>query len=85
MRATLLFFASFFCAGISFAQTAPQTQYLEELNAWRAKAETSLKRDTGWLTLAGRWELKQGVNRIGAAADNDIVFPAGVAQIILAK
>jgi uncharacterized protein len=78
MRASLLFFASFAFVSAAFAQS-PQAKYVEELNAWRAKAETSLKRDTGWLTLAGRWELKQGVNRIGVAKDNDIVFPAGVA------
>ena len=51
--------------------------YRDEVLAWRAKAEESLKRDNGWLTLAGRYALKPGANRIGTAADNDIVFPAG--------
>ncbi len=55
-----------------------QTPYVDEIIAWRAKAETSLKRDTGWLTLAGRWELKSGVNTLGTAPGSDIVFPAGL-------
>ncbi len=78
LLSSLLCCANFALLSAAFAQT-PQAKYADELNAWRTKAEASLRRDTGWLTLAGRWELKQGVNRIGSAKDNDIVFPAGVA------
>jgi uncharacterized protein len=72
------FFAAavFATTGVSLAQTV---SYVEDTTQWRTRADASLRRDTGWLTLAGRWELKQGKNRIGAAKDNDIVFPAGVA------
>ncbi len=63
-------------AALAHAQTSAPQSYVDEISAWRERAETSLKRDLGWLTLAGRWELKQGENRIGSAkAGNDIVFP----------
>lgn len=52
--------------------------YVEEIKQWRERAEDSLRRDTGWLTLAGRWELKPGPNKVGTASDNDIVFPPNV-------
>lgn len=45
---------------------------------WRARAEQSLRKDNGWLTLAGRYVMKPGVNTFGTAQDNDIVFPAGL-------
>jgi uncharacterized protein len=78
MRAPFFSLVFLAIATTTFAQT-PGAKYVDEVNAWRAKLDTSLRRDTGWLTLAGRWELKQGVNRIGTAKDNDIVFPEGVA------
>lgn len=48
---------------------------LADLEAWRDRVGTSLKRDNGWLTLAGRFVMKPGVNTFGTGADNDIVFP----------
>ena len=42
---------------------------------WRARAEQSLRKDNGWLTLAGRYVMKPGANTFGTAKDNDIVFP----------
>lgn len=74
----LAFALSLAVIGTSFAQPTANS-YVGEIKAWRTKADSGLRRDTGWLTLAGRWELKQGVNRIGSAKDNDIVFPQGVA------
>lgn len=68
-----------FGATSAYAQANATPSYQDEIKSWRDRAETSLKRDTGWLTLAGRWELKQGLNRIGTAKDNDIVFPPNVA------
>jgi uncharacterized protein len=46
-----------------------------DLEAWRDKAGNSLKRDNGWLTLAGRFKMKPGVNSIGTGKDNAIVLP----------
>ncbi len=75
MSKSLIVAVALLASANAFAQPA----YLDEINAWRAKADAGLRKDTGWLTLAGRWELKQGANKIGAGKENDIVFPAGVA------
>ena len=45
---------------------------------WRARADKSLRSDNGWLTLAGRFVMKPGVNTFGTGAGNDIVFPRGL-------
>lgn len=50
----------------------------KDVLAWRARAEASLTRDNGWLTLAGRYVMKPGANTFGTGKDNDIVFPAGL-------
>lgn len=50
-----------------------------EIEAWRAARLTSLKSETGWLTVAGLFWLKEGPNRFGSAQDNDIVLPASAA------
>jgi len=52
--------------------------YVKQVKDWRARVETSLRRDNGWLTLAGRYVLKPGENTFGTGATNDIVFPKGL-------
>jgi len=52
--------------------------YVKTVLDWRAKAEEGLKRDNGWLTLAGRYPLKMGENTFGTGPTNDVVFPAGL-------
>ena len=50
-------------------------EYVDAINQWRDSVEKSLRRDNGWLTLAGRFFMKPGVNTFGTASTNDIVFP----------
>ena len=57
---------------------AADPAYVKSVEDWRAKVEKSLRKDNGWLTLAGRYVLKQGVNTFGTGKDNDVVFPAGL-------
>jgi uncharacterized protein (DUF1684 family) len=52
--------------------------YVKSVEDWRARSEKSLRKDNGWLTLAGRFVMKPGVNTFGTGADNDMVFPAGL-------
>lgn len=52
--------------------------YRKSVLDWRARAEQSLKRNDGWLTLVGRYVLKPGENRFGTAPTNDVVFPKGL-------
>jgi uncharacterized protein len=62
----------------AYAQ-APASGYTKEVAAWRAKAEESLRRDLGWLTIAGRWELPPGESTIGSAPGNRVVLPKELA------
>ena len=50
--------------------------YAQRVEAWRQEREAGLRSETGWLTVAGLYWLQAGDNRIGSAADNDIVLPA---------
>ena len=54
-------------------------EYEREIEAWRQKREQNLKSDSGWLTVAGLFWLKEGANTAGAAKNNDIVLPEGAA------
>ena len=61
-------------AGAAPARTeAPE--YIDAINQWRDSVEQSLRRDNGWLTLAGRYVMKPGANTFGTGAGNVIVFP----------
>jgi hypothetical protein len=53
--------------------------YRDEIQKWRADYESSLKRDNGWLTLAGLYWLKEGDNRFGTGPGNDFIVPEGSA------
>ncbi|MEN9559233.1 MAG: hypothetical protein RLZZ502_444, partial [Pseudomonadota bacterium] len=63
-----------------YAQT-----YQEQINAWRSRADASLRRDNGWLTLAGRWPLRLPSTTVGTAADNHLVFPQDVGPAQLGR
>ncbi len=51
-------------------------EVIGDLEAWREKVATSLKKDNGWLTLAGRFPMQPGANTFGTGKDNAIVLPA---------
>ena len=51
--------------------------HLAEVEAWREGRYAALRRDIGWLTLAGLGWLKPGVNRVGSDPDADVVLPGG--------
>jgi len=55
--------------------------YAKTVQDWRVRAETGLKRDNGWLTLVGRYPLKQGENTFGTGPRNDVVFPQGLGPV----
>ena len=62
-------------AALAAPAFAADPVYVKSVEEWRAKAETGLKRDNGWLTLAGRFVMKPGTNTFGTGEQNDIVFP----------
>ena len=51
---------------------AGDTQWRQNLSAWRSQREHDLAAPDGWLTLVGLEWLKPGVNSIGSAQDNSI-------------
>jgi hypothetical protein len=48
------------------------SQYRNEINAWRADHEAELRKEDGWLTLAGLYWLNDGINTIGKGDNYDI-------------
>ena len=75
MRIAALALASCLAAG---SVLAADPAYVKSVEDWRAKADRSLRKDNGWLTLAGRYVMKPGVNTFGTGEKNDIVFPPGL-------
>jgi len=53
--------------------------YEDGIRRWRADREAALEADDGWLTVAGLFWLRPGLNRAGADPSNDIVLPDGAA------
>jgi len=66
-------------AGAATAATTQDPTYLDELSKWRARADESLRRERGWLSIVARDELVPGANRIGSASGNDVVLPKALA------
>ncbi|HET6804460.1 MAG TPA: DUF1684 domain-containing protein [Frateuria sp.] len=60
------------------AETDPYTRQIEQ---WRADRVARLTAPDGWLSLIGLEWLHEGANRVGRAADNDIVLKAGPAHL----
>ena len=58
-----------------------ETSYQTEVEQWRRQREQELKADNGWLTVAGLFWLKEGVNTAGSDASSVIVLPRGPAKL----
>lgn len=55
--------------------------YLQEIERWHAARIGRLTAPDGWLSLTGLAWLKPGANRVGGAADNDIVLVGAPAHL----
>jgi uncharacterized protein (DUF1684 family) len=75
----IIFIIASLLAFAPFALSSSNNSYKQKLEKWRAEKETELKSDDGWLTVAGLFWLKEGVNRFGAGSRNEIVLPEGSA------
>ena len=53
-------------AGRSRSSAQAQTDYVKAIEKWRSEEEADLKKETGWLTVAGLFWLKEGINTVGA-------------------
>jgi uncharacterized protein (DUF1684 family) len=63
------------------ALPADSPSYADEIQKWRATREEKLRADNGWLTLAGRYPLREGPNTFGTGKNNDVIFPAALAGV----
>jgi len=58
-----------------------QTPYIADITKWRADHEKELRGEDQWLTVAGLFWLKPGVNTVGSGGNYDVVltnsFPKG--------
>jgi uncharacterized protein (DUF1684 family) len=71
-------------AAAAHAAPIADATWRDDLAAWRTRASEGLKRERGWLSITGRWELAPGVTKVGSAQGNDIVLPAELAPPSLA-
>lgn len=58
-------------------------KYISQIKDWHNKRIENLKKENGWLNLAGLFKLKQGENKFGSDKKNDVVFPEGKAPAYL--
>jgi hypothetical protein len=63
--------------GVAAVHAAETDHYKQDIEQWRADRVARLTAPDGWLSLTGLEWLKPGANRIGSAADNDIVLKVG--------
>ena len=62
-------------------QTNTPDAYQHSIEQWRVGRVAKLTAPDGWLSLIGLEWLQEGANRVGSAADNDIVLQAGPAYL----
>ena len=60
-----------------------QPGYRAQIEQWRQQHEEGLRSDTGWLTVAGLFWLKEGESSVGAGRTNTFVLPPGSAPDIV--
>jgi uncharacterized protein (DUF1684 family) len=67
--------AGFFAARPAAAQinvTSAESEWRQDLAAWRLRREKAIDAPDGWLTVVGMEWLKTGINSVGTAAGNQI-------------
>lgn len=67
--------------GVATVQATDVDHYKQGIEQWHAGRVERLTAPTGWLSLIGLEWLQPGANRVGSAADNDIVLAAGPAHL----
>ncbi|AFK01815.1 protein of unknown function DUF1684 [Emticicia oligotrophica DSM 17448] len=61
----------------SFITPNDDADYEKEIKEWHKNRIESLKKENGWLNLAGLFWLEEGRNSFGADIENKIIFPTG--------
>ncbi|HET6433034.1 DUF1684 domain-containing protein [Dyella sp.] len=68
-------------ADVSSSQGSSRQDVVQQVEQWRAQRLAGLTAPDGWLSLIGLEWLRAGDNRVGSAADNDVVLAAGPAHL----
>ncbi len=79
-KSFLLVITAILLTGTAFV---PADGYRDEILAWHKKRTESLKREDGWLNLAGLFWLEEGPNTFGTATDSQVIFPKGKSDGLL--
>ena len=74
----------------SFSSETDDSDYEKEIKSWHKNRVEGLKKENGWLNLAGLFWLEEGRNSFGGNIENKIIFPkdrskAFLGDIILSK
>ena len=72
MKRSLGIVLAFVFVSVISADAQGQTDYVKEVEKWRSNRETNLKKEMGWLTVAGLFWLKEGINTVGAGPDFNV-------------
>ena len=81
MRTQALFFLTVFIVGITLVscsnsdQQLSEQQHAKKVNQWHKNRIDSLKEKDSWLSLAGLFKLKKGINTLGSDSSNSLIFP----------
>jgi len=66
------------------AANVSPSDYVRQVDEWRAKHQAGLAADNGWLTVVGLVWLKEGDNRVGADPSSAVRLPSGSAPGLVA-
>ncbi|MEA2551903.1 MAG: uncharacterized protein QOJ65_79 [Fimbriimonadaceae bacterium] len=64
------------CAAPFTSPSERPDTYRQTIEQWRAEYATGLQKPEGWLSVAGLFWLKEGVNTLGSDASSNVVLPA---------
>jgi uncharacterized protein (DUF1684 family) len=57
-------------------------EYFQAIHKWRLEMDANLRRENGWLALAGLFWLKKGFNTFGSSGDCDILLPKRAPRLL---
>src|SRR5437868_7352613 len=57
---------------VALISARAETEYAKEIEKWRQEREANLNKETGWLTVAGLFWLKEGINTVGTGEKFDV-------------
>jgi uncharacterized protein (DUF1684 family) len=59
----------------SSQEDSSNLNYADEIRRWHSERIASLKKEDGWLNLAGLFWLREGSNSVGSDKNSDVIFP----------